>query len=144
MEFVLIGGMAGTVHGCSLVTEDVDVCAPFTAENLQKLLRAIEGLSPKHRMSSQSQSLESDSAKLAQFHDLYLLTDAGQLDVLDCVDGVGPYDVVAQCSISIDMDGRCYRVLDIATLIKSKEALGRPKDLQVVMELKAIVARQSG
>lgn len=33
VEFVLIGGMAAIAHGAEVVTQDVDVCIPFTQEN---------------------------------------------------------------------------------------------------------------
>ena len=26
VDFVVIGGFAGVVHGCTMVTEDVDIC----------------------------------------------------------------------------------------------------------------------
>jgi hypothetical protein len=38
IEFVIVGGFAATLHGSSLLTRDLDVCAVLTAENLGKLL----------------------------------------------------------------------------------------------------------
>jgi hypothetical protein len=43
VDFVLVGGMAATAHGSSVVTEDVDVCTRFQLENLERLLKALEG-----------------------------------------------------------------------------------------------------
>ena len=31
---VVVGGVAAVVHGVSLVTQDLDVCCPFTVGNL--------------------------------------------------------------------------------------------------------------
>ena len=38
VEYVLIGGYAAIAHGSSLVTKDVDVCAPLTEPNISRIL----------------------------------------------------------------------------------------------------------
>ena len=50
VDFVLIGGMAATVHGGSIVTEDVDVCTHFAKENVGRILAALAQLNPRQRM----------------------------------------------------------------------------------------------
>ncbi len=82
VEFVLVGGMAGIVHGSSVVTEDLDICAPLSEENLKKLLTALSSLHPRWRMRPNLPPLTNDPIELTGFKNLYLLTDAGQLDVL--------------------------------------------------------------
>ena len=47
-EFILVGGMACIAHGGSVVTEDVDVCIPFTLPNLERVLRALTGTPGVH------------------------------------------------------------------------------------------------
>lgn len=37
IDFVLIGGFAGILHGTSMVTEDLDICALLTKETVTKL-----------------------------------------------------------------------------------------------------------
>ena len=37
VDFVLIGGFAGVVHGSTLVTQDLDICAAITKENIEAL-----------------------------------------------------------------------------------------------------------
>ena len=34
VDFVVIGGYAGVIHGSALVTWDVDVCAVLSADNI--------------------------------------------------------------------------------------------------------------
>ena len=41
VEFVLIGGLAANLHGVQKVTEDIDVCIPFTIENVAKIIAAV-------------------------------------------------------------------------------------------------------
>jgi len=33
VKFVLVGGFAGVVHGCTYVTQDIDICCDFSADN---------------------------------------------------------------------------------------------------------------
>jgi molybdopterin-guanine dinucleotide biosynthesis protein len=37
IDFVIVGGFAGMLHGSSLVTRDLDVCAVLSRENVAKL-----------------------------------------------------------------------------------------------------------
>ena len=49
VKYVLVGGMACVVHGSQVVTQDVELCAPLSRENLSGLLAALEGLHPRFR-----------------------------------------------------------------------------------------------
>ena len=49
-EFVVVGGYAGVLHGSSLVTNDLDVCAVLSPENVEKLRTVLADLHPVHRM----------------------------------------------------------------------------------------------
>lgn len=51
LEFVVVGGFAGVLHGSSYVTENLDICAVLTSENIGKLRTALADLHPVHRMS---------------------------------------------------------------------------------------------
>ncbi len=82
VEFVVVGGMAGVLHGSSMVTEDVDVCAPLDRQNMVKILAALAGLNPRFRMNPQRPPLPDNPDRLAGFKNLYLVTDFGQIDFL--------------------------------------------------------------
>ena len=41
VHFVIFGGFAGMLHGSTLVTRDLDVCAVLSAENIAKLRAAL-------------------------------------------------------------------------------------------------------
>jgi hypothetical protein len=72
---------------------------------------------------------------------LYLQTDLGVLDCLGEIAGIGDYDKVAGCSISMSLPfGEC-RVLSLDALIASKEAAGRDKDPRALRFLRAIKDR---
>jgi len=140
VKFVLVGGMACVIHGSQVVTQDVDICAPLTQENLSGLLASLAGAHPRFRMSPERPLPDAPEA-LAGCRNLYLITDLGQLDVLSEIAGVGEYSEVEQHAILVDLEGTPCRVLDLDTLIAAKRAMNSPKDRQVALELEAIRER---
>lgn len=137
VDFVLIGGFAAVAHGSSMITQDIDVCCRFSACNLRKLHQAVNEFHPVHRMLSDPRPFSKDD-DFAASKNLYLDTDAGQLDCLSEVKGIGSYDEVEGLSISISIPGGECRVLSLEGLIQSKTALNRPKDALAIAELRAI------
>ena len=137
VEFVLVGGFAAVAHGVTLVTRDVDVCCRFGEENLMRIERALAGLNPTHRQRPDL-PLALTPRLCAELNNLYLTTDAGALDCLGEVSGVGDFDEVLRQSVEIELPaGRC-RVLDIDALIRAKEAANRDHDRIAVRQLKEI------
>jgi predicted nucleotidyltransferase len=141
VEFVLVGGMAAIAFGSSLTTEDLDVAAPLTEQNAARLLAALADIHPRHRMNPMLKALTETPASLAKFENLYLVTDLGQLDVLVRIAGIGAYPDVLRSAVEVDFRGRTIRILNIEALIRSKEALDRPKDRPTIVHLKAILER---
>ena len=138
VDFVIVGGYAGVVHGCTLVTQDVDICCDFMPRNLLALQKAIGDLHPVHRMTPGRQPLELTAENAGQFRNLYLDTDLGHLDCLSEIQGLGGYVEVAEASQTIEIDGLPLRVLTIDALIVAKEAMNRPRDREAVRQLRAI------
>src|SRR5258708_5385587 len=89
VEFVLIGAYASVVYGATLVTQDVDICCPFTLRNLLKLRNAICDLRPVHRLTPKRLPLQLTREQCRGLQNLYLETDLGVLDCLSNVLGVG-------------------------------------------------------
>lgn len=141
VKYVLVGGMACVIHGSQVVTQDVDICAPLTPENLSRLLAALANTHPRFRTARELRPLPNEPEKLEGFKNLYLVTDLGQLDVLSEITGVGDHSEVEQHTIQVDLEGIQCRVLDLDTLITAKKAMNSPKDRQVVLELEAIRER---
>ena len=141
VEYVIVGGVAGVLHGSQLVTEDVDVCAPLTIANLEKILGSLRGRNPRFRMSPDRPPLPDDPSQLVGFKNLYLATDLGQIDILSEITGVGNYSEVCKHTIAVHLGGVSCRVLDLDNLIQAKSALDSPKNRHTVLELKAIRER---
>lgn len=138
VEFVLVGGFAGVVHGCSLVTQDIDICCDFGSENLFRLQKAVTDLHPVHRMTPNRLELLLTNDNCQTYKNLYLDTDAGQLDCLSEIKGVGDYPVVRQASETVEADGKEFHVLTLDALITAKKAMNRPHDQEAVIQLQAV------
>lgn len=138
VDFVLVGGLAAVTHGSSMTTQDVDVCCDFSVENLLRLQSALAGIHPVHRMTPKLLPLTLTSGNCDGLKNLYLDTDIGQLDCMSEILGLGGFDDVKRLSESINLDGRESRILKIDALIRAKQAMGRPKDIETVRQLEVI------
>jgi len=138
VDFVVVGGYAAMAHGITLQTLDVDVCLRFTTANLLRLQVALKGLHPVHRMTPQRLPLRLTRASCRGLKNLYLDTDYGQLDCLGSIEGLGGFDAVQRQSVSATLPCGPCRILNVKALILAKQAIGRPRDIEAVLQLKAI------
>jgi len=138
VEFLIIGGFCGIVHGISLVTKDLDICCRFSQANLYRLEAAVKDLHPFHRLVANKLPFELNDYLCSQLKNVYLQTDLGKLDCLSEVKGIGSYDECVKRSTSCTLSYGEFRMLDIDALIAAKEAVGRERDLAAVKQLLAI------
>src|SRR5579863_3622347 len=82
VEFAVVGGVAAVLHGAATATYDLDILMPFTVENCEHLLAAIQPLQPRFSDTVARPPLRLSAQELAAFKNLYLSTDLGRLDVL--------------------------------------------------------------
>ncbi|MFZ4714712.1 MAG: nucleotidyltransferase [Bacteriovoracaceae bacterium] len=136
IEFILIGGFASVVHGSNLVTQDLDICAIISKEQIEKLRLALKELRPTHRMNlDKIISFNDKPLPNEQVQNIYLQTDAGVLDIFINVTGVGNFDELKKNAISIPLFGKSCLVISLDDLIKAKAAMPRAKDKFVLEEL---------
>ncbi|MBL7153532.1 MAG: nucleotidyltransferase [Phycisphaerae bacterium] len=138
VDFVVVGGFAGVVHGCTYVTQDIDICCDFSAENLMALQEAVSDLHPVHRMTPARKALALTEQSAGQLKNLYLDTDIGQLDCLSFIDGLGDYEKVKQASKEVQVRKMLLRVLGLDGLIEAKKAMNRPQDKQALLQLETV------
>lgn len=144
IDFVLVGGFAAMLHGSSLLTRDVDVCAVLTPSTIEKLREAFRAVHPVHRLSSPQQSFLDVPDSGTALDNLHLNTDLGTIDLLGRITGVGDYDRVARDAVEVDVAGLRVRAISLDDLIAAKEALGRDKDLIAAKELRAVRRKLRG
>lgn len=136
--FVVVGGYAAYAHGATIVTQDIDVCCEFTEESLQCLWNAIGDLHPVHRMRPDRLPLKIRPGMSASLQNLYLDTDAGQLDLLGNVLGIGGYQEALQQSMKVCVDDCRIPFLSLPAIIRAKEAMNRDRDREAVRQLRFI------
>src|SRR5688572_6590600 len=127
------------LHGSTLVTRDLDVCAVLSADNVARLREVLRDLQPKHRFTTQKLSFLDNPEPGVPMNNLYLETDWGPVDFLGSIKGVGDFERVRAASIEIELFGRSCRVISVEALIEAKQAMGRDKDMIAVKELRAII-----
>ncbi|MGD1085817.1 MAG: hypothetical protein ABSA47_13860 [Verrucomicrobiota bacterium] len=138
VEFVVIGGVCGILHGAELVTFDLDICCRFSRENLRRIETAVKDLNPHHRLTANKLPLELTDELCDRLKNIYLTTDLGILDCLGEVSGLGDYEQVLRRSITQQMSYGKLQILSLDALIVAKEAAGREKDLYATRLLRAI------
>jgi hypothetical protein len=141
VEFVIIGGVCGIMHGLTLVTTDLDVCCRFVPENLYRIQAAVKDLHPYHRLAANQLPLELTDELCGRLKNLCLQTDWGKLDCLGEVAGVGDYETVLRHSVLFKLSYGEFRILNLDAVIASKETVGREHDMAAVRQLRAIRER---
>lgn len=141
VKFVVIGGVCGVMHGLTVITVDLDICASFETANLYRLEAALKDLHPWHRLTPNKLPFELTDELCPRLRNLYLQTDFGKLDCLGEVKGVGGYDAAIKHSVELTMSFGTIRILDLDTLIAAKEAVGRDKDRYAVRLLRSIAEK---
>jgi hypothetical protein len=138
VNFVVIGGYAATLHGSAYLTRDLDICYERTPENMERLVRALSPYRPRLRGAPEGLPFVFDMKTLSNGMNFTLATDLGDIDLLGHVSGLGEFPAVALDAISMPLFGGEYRVASLDSLIRSKRAAGRNKDLNVLPELEAL------
>lgn len=138
VRFVLVGGVAATLHGSARLTQDVDVVYARDERNLNRIVQALGPLRPYLRDAPAGLPFTLDEQTLAAGLNFTLSTSVGDIDLLGEIAGAGGYDALIPHTIEVELFGaRCW-CLDLPTLIAVKIAAGRPKDLETIAELRAL------
>ena len=139
IEFVVIGGVAARAHGSPRITEDLDVCYCTEKENLDLLAELLVSWHAYPRGVEAGLPFIMDRRTLETIPILTLTTDQGALDLFDVVAGVGEFAAVSNASVDIDGGDVQFLALDLPGLLKAKKAAGRPKDIDQLPELEALL-----
>lgn len=127
VDFVVVGGVAGTLAGSPIATQDLDVVYSLAPENLERLTVALRHLAARYKDPAGRRILP-DAAKLATIRVNLLTTERGELDLLRSIGRDLGYDELSGRSVEYDIGDVRIRAIDLATLIEAKEIADRPKD----------------
>jgi predicted nucleotidyltransferase len=139
VEFIIVGGAAATAHGSARLTQDLDVVYRRTSENISRLVRALAPREPYLRGAPPGLPFRWDEETVSRGLNFTLKTSLGALDLLGEITGGGAYEDLLEDSARLQIYGAECLCLGLERLIQVKRAAGRPKDLEAVAELEAIL-----
>lgn len=129
VRFVVIGGIAVAAHRVIRATEDVDVVPDPAPENLDRLCDfLVERNARLVRAPERSVDREVRMA-LRRGRNLTVMTDAGDLDVVQRLPGVPSFAELTRDAWEAELEGTRFAVCSLQHLIAMKEARGTPLDL---------------
>ena len=140
IRFVVVGGLAATAHGSRRVTDDVDICYDTGDTNVERLASLLVKWKAYPRGIEEGLPFFMDARQFRTTPVMTLTTSQGFIDVLDMVKGVGDYEKCRDRSVQVEAFDIRFRVLDLPALIDAKRATGRPKDIDQLPELEALLA----
>lgn len=142
VRFVLIGGMAGVVHGSPFPTEDIDITPEQSRENLVRLSGALAEVGARVRTEGVDGGLPftHDADSLAAVQVWNLTTPHGDLDISFIPHGTDGYEDLIRDAADTSIMGLSIHVASLADVIRSKQAANRPKDQRVLPTLREILA----
>jgi len=142
VEFILIGGVAGNIHGSARLTFDVDAVYSRSSENIKRLAKVLQPIDPYLRGAPPGLPFSWDERTIRNGLNFTLTTALGDLDLLGEVVGGGGYRDLLSHTFEVEAYDVKFKCVDLPTLIKLKRAAGRPKDLESLAELQALLDEQ--
>jgi len=123
LDVILVGNAAAALQGAPVTTLDLDFMFRKTPLNLKKIKKVAETLAM------------SFSQPYYPASDLYRLVEKQtglQLDFMSRLHGVKSFESLRSRATEVYFGSAAIRVADLKDVIRSKRALGRPKDLAVL------------
>lgn len=143
VRYVLIGGLAATLHGSPLVTQDVDICPASDDDNLPRLSAALRDLDARVWSDREPEGVPSpaDPSALAQGRLWNLVTRFGRLDLSFLPSGTQGFPDLAREAVTFRLDDLEIPTASLLDVIRSKEAAGRERDRQALPTLRKLLER---
>lgn len=138
VECIVVGGAAATSHGSARLTLDLDIVYRRSASNHERLVSALAGHSPYLRGAPPGLPFRWDTQTIERGLNFTLTTSLGDIDVLGEIVGGKYEDLLPDC-IVVKLFGIECHCLGLRRLIQVKRAAGRPRDLEAIAELEALL-----
>ena len=144
VHYILIGGLAATLHGSPLRTGDANICPARDPENLERLAQALRQMDAKIRTAGEPDGLPfaCDARFLRGVELLNLTTRFGDLALSLRPAGTAGYEDLFQHVEHYDLGGLVVPVAALADVIRSKEAANRPKNQAALPTLRSLLAHR--
>jgi hypothetical protein len=132
VDFIVVGGLCAVLHGAPVQTYDLDIVQARDPANLERLEQALRELGAYYREHLHRRLVPEAARMTTPGHHL-LNTSAGPVDVLGSIAGQRDYDTLLPHTVEVVLDDTTWiRILDLETLILTKQETGRDKDKLVL------------
>jgi len=138
VEFIVIGGVAATVHGLDRYTSDLDVIYRRTPDNIQRVAKAMDPLSPSLRGAPEGLPFRFDAETIVRGLNFTLMSTAGPIDFFATAPAATSYEELVEHSVSIKLCGCDVLVVELDKLIEMKRGAGRVKDFEMIAMLEEL------
>ena len=145
VDYVVIGGVAGAVHGSAHVTRDFDITPQWRADNLDRLASALISMDARLRAEGNTPGSRTiveipiSGQDLAAFEVSTWRTRFGDLDIVSgtptLTGDLADYDQLARKAANVEAYGITISVAALDDIIEAKRALRREPDLAALPEL---------
>jgi predicted nucleotidyltransferase len=146
VDFVIVGGVAASLHGGSRVTFDLDVVPSLEPDSWRAAVDFLWGLGTRPRI-PESQERIRDVEHIRRWRQekgmlaLNFRAPDGSTEVDLLVGESDGFEQLRQRAVCVTVDDRTFFVASIEDLIAMKQRAGRPQDLLDIAELQAIRER---
>lgn len=148
VRYVVIGAFAALAQQAPIdPTRDIDFTPETTQANLRRLSAALKELGARIRTSAVEGGLtfDHDATLLARASVWNLICPLGEFDLSFRPSGFEDgYQALVRQAHVVKVDGVEVTIADLADVIRSKEAAGRPKDVRVLPVLYRHLAARQG
>ena len=142
VDFVVIGGIAGNLHGSSYPTYDLDIAYSHDPANLRRMVKALGSLEVTVANAPPDLPFVLDEVTLGNGANFTFDTRFGRFDILAHVPGIAGYEELRSHSQPARLEGLEIRLASIDHLISMKRAANRTKDKLMVEEYLVIADEQ--
>jgi len=139
VRYVVIGGVAGNLHGSSVVTNDTDICYQRDRKNLALLAAALRDLDARPRGFPPDLPFILDEQTLRNGDVFTFDTIHGPFDCLATPQPTNGYAQLEANSMDVEIaDDLTVKLCSLDDLIRMKRAAGRAKDLFALEHLEEL------
>lgn len=129
VRFVVIGGVAVGAHGYVRATEDLDLVPEPSAQNADRLARALTRLDARLTLGcGRPFRAAGDVVALKRRRNLTVETSVGAVDIVQQARGVPSFTELDQHAVESDLMGEAVRICSLAHLRKMKMARDNAQD----------------
>ncbi len=144
VRYLVVGGLAVVAHGHGRMTHDLDLVISLDRDNVLHAFAALSGLGYQPRVPVTAEAFADPDQRRRWIEEkgmtvLNLYSETHRTTPIDLfVTEPFDFETAYASSIEAEIEGTLFRYVDLQTLIRMKEAAGRPLDLDDVLHLRLL------